>query len=167
MKLSDAMKNKNILIQDVGEQQEIDRFFQHNVYRRPQYPRKDKTIDFFAPYFTAAAQQKIVVRGISCYAPILTRYSGQPSAVQKYISQHKSEFEIQFGSQLVHKWESGLQIADDSSEQTYYFLGEPIDIPNPILKETSGILRLSPQLPGNMLKPMSDFCNVAGVTAYI
>ena len=112
-------------------------------------------------------KKKRGVRGISCYAPILKIYSGQPSAVQKYISQHKNEFEIQFGSQLVHKWESGLQIADDSSEQTYYFLGEPIDIPNPILKETSGILRLSPQLPGNMLKPMSDFCNVAGVTDYI
>ena len=58
MKLSDAMKNKNILIQDVGKQQEVDRFFYHNVYRRPQYPRQDQTIDFFAPYFTAAAQEK-------------------------------------------------------------------------------------------------------------
>ena len=69
MNLFDSMKDKHILIQDVGNIEELQRFIGHNIYRRAQ-PSADR-IDFFAPYFTLPAKEKVGINGICCYSPVL------------------------------------------------------------------------------------------------
>jgi len=69
MNLFDSMKDKHILIQDVGNIEELQRFIGHNIYRRAQ-PPADR-IDFFAPYFTLSAKEKVGINGIRCYSPVL------------------------------------------------------------------------------------------------
>ena len=140
MKLFDSMKNKNILIQDVGLESEVQRFIGHNIYRRPEPPPTSvDSIDFFAPYFTTAAQQTRGVNGISRYSPVLLILENitVEDAVKLFI-QEREKLQKVFGDSLVSKWESGLKFLNDNPKEvsTYYFLGEPIALKSPIVKKT-------------------------------
>ena len=167
MKLFDSMKNKNILIQDVGLESEVQRFIGHNIYRRPEPPPTSvDSIDFFAPYFTSAAQEKIGINGISWYSPvllILENITGD-KAVQIF-AVAREKLQKVFGDLLVSKWESGVKFLADNPKDvsTYYFLGEPMALKSPIVKKTppSGPLNLNSVLSRNLIKSMADFCREA------
>ena len=167
MDLFDSMKNKNILIQDVGLEPELQRFIEHNIYRRPEPPPTSvDSIDFFAPYFTTAAQEKIGINGISCYSPVLLILENitVEDVVKLFIQEHKKLQKV-FGDLLVSKWESGVKFLADNPKDvsTYYFLGEPIALKRPIVKRTppSGPLNLNSVLSRNLIKSMADFCREA------
>lgn len=167
MDLFYSMKNKNILIQDVGVESEVQRFIGHNIYRRPEPPPTSvDSIDFFAPYFTSAAQEKIGINGISCYAPVLLILENSTvEDVVKLFIQEREKLQKVFGDLLVSKWESGVKFLADNPKDvsTYYFLGEPIALKSPIVKKTppSGPLNLNSVLSRNLIKSMSDFCREA------
>ena len=154
MDLFDSMKNKNILIQDVGRESELQRFIGHNIYRRSEpLPNTVDHVDFFAPYFTSAAQEKMGLNGIYC-VDMVSAFAAKRETLQKV-----------FGNLSVFKWESGLNVLNDNYEgvATYYFLGESIVLKNPIVKETppASPLKLNSTLSWNLIKSMQDFCEAA------
>ena len=167
MDLFDSMKNKNVLIQDVGLEPELQRFIEHNIYRRPEPPPTSvDSIDFFAPYFTTAAQEKIGINGISCYSPVLLILENiTVEDVVKIFIQEREKLQKVFGDSLVSKWESGVKFLTDNPKavSTYYFLGEPIALKRPMVKRTppSGPLNLNSVLSRNLIKSMADFCREA------
>ena len=181
MYLFDALEIKRILIQDVSDLIELYRFFGHNIYKRKDPPPykakiKDKTktdanididIDFFAPYFTHNAQKKIGKNGIYCYAPVLFFFRDTGGNTRKLFTKRRKALEEMFGSALVMKWEYGLCLDEEEreTEKTYYFLGEPIWLSEPILKvspkaegKQAHAMKIKRQIVHNLVKPMSDFC---------
>ena len=181
----DSIKRKKILIQDVSDLIELYRFFGHNIYKRKDPPPykakiKDKTktktktdanididIDFFAPYFTHNAQKKIGKNGIYCYAPVLFFFRDTGGNTKKFFTKRRKALEEMFGSALVMKWEYGLCLDEEEreTEKTYYFLGEPIWLSEPILKvspkaegKQAHAMKIKRQIVHNLVKPMSDFC---------
>ena len=181
MNLFDSLERKRILIQDVSNLIELYRFFGHNIYKRKDPPPykakiKDKTktdanididIDFFAPYFTHNAQKKIGKNGIYCYAPVLFFFRGTGGDTRKLFTKRRKALEEMFGSALVMKWEYGLCLDEEEreTEKTYYFLGEPIWLSEPILKvspkaegKQAHAMKIKRQIVHNLVKPMSDFC---------
>ena len=164
-----SMKNKNILIQDVSKTEELQRFIGHNIYRRPQ-EQSDKvdSIDFFAPYFTLPAKDKMGINGICYYSPILFILENITLAnAAKTFAAEREKLQKVFGNLSVSKWESGLNLLNDNPAEpsTYYFLGEPIALKKPILKQNppSGALNLNSILSWNLIKPMSAFCEDAAL----
>ncbi len=175
----DSIKRKKILIQDVSDLIELYRFFGHNIYKRkdpPPYKNKTKNktkidanidIDFFAPYFTHNAQKKIGKNGIYCYAPVLFFFRDTGGNTRKLFTKRRKALEEMFGSALVMKWEYGLCLDEEEreTEKTYYFLGEPIWLSEPILKvspkaegKQAHAMKIKRQIVHNLVKPMSDFC---------
>ena len=72
-----------------------------------------------------------------------------------------------FGSALVMKWEYGLCLDEEEreTEKTYYFLGEPIWLSEPIVKvspkaegKQAHAMKIKNQIGPNLIKSMSDFC---------
>ena len=167
MNLFDSMKNKNILIQDVGREAELQRFIGHNIYRRSEpLPNTVDHVDFFAPYFTSAAQEKMGLNGIYCYSPvllILQNYT-RVDMVSAFAAKRETLQKV-FGNLSVFKWESGLNVLNDNYEgvATYYFLGESIVLKNPIVKGTppASPLKLNSTLSRNLIKSIQDFCEAA------
>ena len=181
MDLFDSLERKRILIQDVSNLIELYRFFGHNIYKRKDPPPykakiKDKTktdanididIDFFAPYFTLPAKETIGKNGIYCYAPVLLFFRNTLSNMKKLFAERRDELEKMFGSALVMKWEYGLCFDNEEreTEKTYYFLGEPIWLSEPIVKvspkaegKQAHTMEIKRQIVRNLVKPMSDFC---------
>ena len=167
MDLFDSLERKTILIQDVSLLAELQRFFGHNIYRRDEPPRSDSDIDFFAPYFTLPAKETIGKNGIYCYAPVLLFFRDTLGTMKKLFAERRDELEKLFGSALVMKWEYGLCFDKEEleTEKTYYFLGEPIWLSEPIVKvspkaegKQAHAMEIKNQIVRNLVKPMSDFC---------
>lgn len=177
----DSIKRKKILIQDVSDLIELYRFFGHNIYKRkdpPPYKNKTKNktkidanididIDFFAPYFTHNAQKKIGKNGIYCYAPVLFFFRGTGSDTKKLFTKRRKALEEMFGSAIIRKWKYGLCLKEEElkTEKTYYFLGEPIWLSEPILKVSSKAegkqahtMKIGTRITHNLVIPLSDFC---------
>ncbi len=163
MDLFDSMKDKHILIQDVGNIEELQRFIGHNIYRRDQ--QSADRIDFFAPYFTLPAKEKVGINGICCYSPILLILKDVTiEDVELTFAQEREKLQKVFGNLPVFKWESGVNLFNNEDKKyTYYFLGESIALTKPILKQNppEGKLNLNSVLVPNLLKPMADFCEAA------
>ena len=163
MDLFDSMKDKYILIQDVGNIEELQRFIGHNIYRRDQ-PSADR-IDFFAPYFTLPAKEKVGINGICCYSPVLLILKDVTvEDVEHTFAQEREKLQRVFGNLPVFKWESGVNLFNNENKKyTYYFLGESIALTKPILKQNppAGKLNLNSVLVPNLIKPMADFCEAA------
>ncbi|MBC6720674.1 hypothetical protein [Treponema sp. Marseille-Q4130] len=167
MDLFDSVRNKNILIQDVGDVSELQRFIGHNVYRRPEPPPDTVDhIDFFAPYFTLQAQERVGINGIYCYSPVLFMLQNRTRAdVGQAFAAKRETLQKVFGTLLVFKWETGLNVIDDNYHgvATFYFLGEPIALNNSIVKNTppAAPLNLNRVLAPNLIKPMQKFFEAA------
>ena len=72
-----------------------------------------------------------------------------------------------FGSAIIRKWEYGLCLDEEEleTEKTYYFLGEPIWLSEPLLKDSpkakgkqAHAMKIKNQIVRNLVKSMSDFC---------
>lgn len=175
MDLFDSLERKRILIQDLKYIIELQRFFGHNIYKRKDPPPskdKDKTktnidIDFFAPYFTRDTKKVIGKNGIYCYAPVLLFFRDTGGNTKKLFAERRKALEEMFGSALVMKWEYGLCLDEEEreTEKTYYFLGEPIWLSEPIVKvspkadgKQAHAMKIKNQIVRNLVKSMSDFC---------
>ncbi len=177
MDLFDSLERKRILIQDLKYIIELQRFFGHNIYKRKDPPpSKDKTktktnididIDFFAPYFTRDTKKVIGKNGIYCYAPVLFFFRDTGGNTKKLFAERRKALEEMFGSALVMKWEYGLCLDEEEreTEKTYYFLGEPIWLSEPIVKvspkadgKQAHAMKIKNQIVRNLVKSMSDFC---------
>lgn len=161
------MERKKILIQDVSDLIELQRFFGHNIYKRKDPPLPDTDIDFFAPYFTLPAKEAIGKNGIYCYAPILLFFHDTGSNTKNLFAERRKELEEMFGSAFVMKWEYGLCLKEEEheTEKTYYFLGEPIWLSEPILKvspkaegKQAHTIGIHNWIGHNLVIHMSDFC---------
>jgi len=118
---------KEILIQDVGDDVELQKFKNFNLYRR------DKIFGsplYFAPYFT---RQSGEVEGITYFSKIVGIISAKPHEMIAF----RDDLLSFAGDKhyLVDKWLSGVELDSEDSIFTYFFLDEPVILPNPLLKD--------------------------------
>ena len=122
---------KEILIQDLGNEKEIERFKEYHIYRRgvtfgsPLY---------FAPYFTRKAKQE-EGEGIAYLSKVLGVLTLKP----KDIGNFEADL-LRFANKdqsIVKKWKKGVLLTDKEIDNiyTFYFLGEPLKLKNNLLKD--------------------------------
>ena len=122
---------KEILVQDIGDKEEIKRFKDFHVYRR------DVTFGsplYFAPHFTVRAKQEEGV-GIAYLSKVLGVLTLKPKDIEnfetdllKFANKDKS---------IVNKWKEGVLLTDKNTEKnyTFYFLGKPLRLNNNLIKD--------------------------------
>ncbi len=120
---------KEVLIQDLSDPDEIDRYINCRVYRR------DVTFGsplYFAPYFTRKASRD-EGEGV-CY---LSKVLGVLTVRSEELSSFKDELLIYSGndSEQVSRWLSGVDQNSTKDPYTYYFLAEPVKLNKPLLKD--------------------------------
>lgn len=125
------MRNqKEVLIQDVANQIEVQRFLENGIYRR------NVTFGsplYFAPYFTRKSGQ---VEGISYLSQVLGVITATPQVILNF----KDELRLYADNDevLVKKWLNGLELGSiHNDSMTYYFLAEPVKLDTPLLKDRS------------------------------
>jgi hypothetical protein len=125
-------EQKEILIQDVGQKSEVERFREYYVYRRPETYGAPL---YFAPHFPKNSKQPEGV-GISYLSKVLGVLTIKSSDILKYTD----DLQIFAGhdSQLVKNWIKGVSLKSNSKIHTFYFLDKPIDI-KPALQKDGGI----------------------------
>lgn len=118
---------KEILIQDVGNDIELQKFKDANIYRR------DKIFGsplYFAPYFTRNSGEQ---EGIWYLSKIVGIISAKP---QEIIGFKDDLFSFAGEKQhLVKKWLAGVSLDVEDSIFTYFFLDDPVILPTPLLKD--------------------------------
>ncbi len=121
---------KEILVQDLGDKKEIEKFCKNNIYSR------DKTRGsplYFAPYFTAKSGLKQGINYVSKIFGILTL---KPTEL-KYFKEDLTKFTKD--EKLIKKWVEGVKKDKSTNEKkTYYFLEDPFEFKTPLLKEKDG-----------------------------
>lgn len=125
-------EQKEILIQDLSDKTELERYRKHNLYRRDQ---TFGTPLYFAPYFTRSANQP-EGEGISYLSKILGVLTIIPNEIDNYeidLRRFKDDNEI------VTNWIKGVKLnsAEITETLTYYFLDEPVTINDNLLKDRS------------------------------
>jgi phage regulator Rha-like protein len=123
-------EQKEILIQDLSDETELERYREHNLYRRDQ---TFGTPLYFAPYFTISANQP-EGEGISYLSKVLGVLTLVPNEIDNYeidLRRFKNDNEI------VGKWIQGVKLnsAEITDSLTYYFLDEPVTINENLLKD--------------------------------
>lgn len=123
-------EQKEILIQDLSDKTELKRYRQHNLYRRDQ---TFGTPLYFAPYFTRSANQP-EGEGISYFSKILGVLTLVPNEISNYevdLRRFKND------DDTIKKWITGVKLKSTSftDSLTYYFLDEPVEINNNLLKD--------------------------------
>jgi len=123
-------EQKEILIQDLSDETELERYREHKLYRRDQ---TFGTPLYFAPYFTRRANQPEGV-GISYLSKILGVLTIVPNEIDNYeidLIRFKNDNEI------VEKWIEGVKLnsVEITDSLTYYFLDEPVTIKENLLKD--------------------------------
>jgi len=120
---------KEILIQDLSNMCEIERFKKYRIYRR------DKTYGsplYFAPYFTNQAKQEEGT-GICYLAKILGILTLDPIEIDNY---EGDLFRFCDDRETVKLWIEGVNILPSKNEQlTFYFLDEPLRLKRNLLKD--------------------------------
>ena len=100
-----------------------------------------------------------------CTRPTFFRDTG--GNTKKLFAERRKALEEMFGSALVMKWEYELCLDEEEREtkKTYYFLGEPIWLSEPILKVSSKAegkqahtMKIGTRITHNLVIPLSDFC---------
>jgi len=119
---------KEILIQDLKDQTEIERFQKFGIYRRDQ---TFGTPIYFAPYFTRGATCQEGIMNISKILGILTL---TPNDIETFRSDLESFSE---NPVQVDNWINGIKLGNnnDLSTYTYYFLDNPLQLKTPLRKE--------------------------------
>lgn len=121
---------KEILVQDVGDKEQIINFKENYLYRRPKpaiYPL------YFAPYFTKKSEEK---QGISFISKVLGVLTIKPELTDK-IEKKLEEFATKDGEihkELIIKWKKGLEKENKNKELTFYFLDKPIKLKKTVYK---------------------------------
>jgi len=118
---------KEILIQDLKDKTEIERFQNFGVYRRDQ---TFGTPIYFAPYFTRGATQQEGISNLSKIVGILTLTPNDIDTFRSDLeafSQNKTQ---------VDNWIGGVKHGNDSKDATftYYFLDSPLVFKSPLRK---------------------------------
>jgi hypothetical protein len=118
---------KEILIQDLKEKKEIERFQNFGVYRRDQ---TFGTPIYFAPYFTRGATQQEGISNLSKIVGILTL---TPNDIDTFRSDLEA---FSQNKEQVDNWINGVKHGNDSKEETftYYFLDSPLVFKSPLRK---------------------------------
>ena len=135
-------EQKEILVQDLGDPTEIERF-QNCVYRRDKVRGAPL---YFAPYITKkGAKNSSIPEGLSQISKILgiiTIDSGKMEWVNIEASCAKfvSHFSEEKGKNLLKKWGKAIKLGEDKivpEQLTHYFLDEPTTISPPLQKDSS------------------------------
>lgn len=118
---------KEVLIQDLSERDEIKRYKESFIYRR------DVTFGsplYFAPYFTRAAGE---TEGITQISKILGVLTINPQDIGSF----KDELLVYADSdnELVEKWLAGVAPIKSKESATFYFLAHPVELNRPLLKD--------------------------------
>ena len=120
---------KEVLIQDLSDPIEIDRYINFGVYRR------DVTFGsplYFAPYFTRNADRQ-EGEGVCYLSKVLGVMTVRPEEILSF------EDELIAYSNDDHKqvlrWLEGVKKDSTSNPFTYYFLADPVKLNKPLLKD--------------------------------
>ncbi len=122
---------KEILVQDLGNRTELTRWKEHAVYRR------DVTFGtplYFAPYFPQHVDASIG-KAMQYLSPVLGVLTLKPCQIKEYATDIESFTD---DKERVEKWITGVTLGDaedQQKERTFYFLGEPVELPRPLLKD--------------------------------
>lgn len=122
---------KEILIQDLSDATELKRWKDHAVYKR------DVTFGtplYFAPYFTRSTDPSLG-EGMKYLSPILGVLTLKPSDIKGYETDLQSFTD---DKERVPNWMQGVTMGDathQNEEHTFYFLGEPVELPCPLMKD--------------------------------
>jgi hypothetical protein len=146
---------KEILVQDVSEPTEIERFEDYGVYRR------DQTFGapiYFAPYFNRNCGRP---EGISNLSKILGILTFKPTDVDNYRSDLES---FSSDKTQINNWIKGVKHGKDKKREvyTYYFLDKPIKFTNALRKD-GGIKKgrgknwIAAMIPPNRCVTFSEF----------
>ncbi len=122
---------KEVLVQDLSKPIELKRYKDYGVYQRGV---TFGTPLYFAPYFTRNVEAS-TARGMKYLSPILGVLTLKPSEIEEYLTDMQSFSE---DSTQVKKWRQGVMlgtIKHKKTEHTFYFLGNPVELPNPLLKD--------------------------------
>ncbi len=122
---------KEILIQDLGAEKEIERFKDYYIYRRgvtfgsPLY---------FAPYFTRQAKQE-EGEGIAYLSKVLGVLTLKPKDIHSF----KADL-LRFADKdnnVIDSWIKGVLLTDKETDEifTFYFLGSPLRLNKNLLKD--------------------------------
>jgi hypothetical protein len=118
---------REILIQDVSEANEIQRYNEHFVYRR------DVTFGsplYFAPYFTKGSGEKVGITRLSKVLGVLTI---KPNDIENFKDELLSF--ANFDASLVEKWSTCGDSNNSDTSYTYYFLAAPVKLNRPLTKD--------------------------------
>lgn len=122
---------KEILVQDLSIPLELNRYLEHSVYKR------DVTFGtplYFAPYFTRNVNEAIG-EGIRYLSRVLGVLTLKPIDIEEYRSDIESFSEK---PEQVETWIQGVKKGNkkyQKTEHTFYFLDDPVELPNPLLKD--------------------------------
>ncbi len=114
-------EQKEILIQDLGNSEEIERYQKYQVYRRdivfgsPLY---------FAPYFTRKSKQDNG-EGIHYLSKVLGILTLNPKDIENYTDEL---MKFTDNKDLLQKWKDGVKLDKEDKTFTYFFLDEPLKL---------------------------------------
>jgi hypothetical protein len=149
---------KEILIQDLSNKTEIERFKEYRIYRR------DQTFGsplYFAPYFTNQAKQEEGT-GICYLAKILGILTLNPLEIDNY---EEELFRFCEDRKIVKLWIKGVTILPRKGKlHTFYFLDEPLKIKRNLLKDGTiekgrGKGWIAAKIPKNRCVTFKEFTN--------
>ncbi|MCK6639650.1 MAG: hypothetical protein L6Q81_06150 [Bacteroidia bacterium] len=146
---------KEILIQDLKEKTEIERFEKYGIYRR------DETFGspiYFAPYYTRSASVKEGITYLSKILGILTLKQGDIDDFTTDLESFAND------ATQVNNWIQGVKHGNDkkSTVYTYYFLDAPYSFKSPLRKD-GGIKKgrgknwIAAKIPPNRCVSFIDF----------
>lgn len=122
---------KEILVQDLSNPTELRRWKNHGVYRRNV---TFGTPLYFAPYFTQDVDASMG-RAMQYISPVLGVLTLRPREVDEYATDIQSFAD---DKERVEKWITGVTLGDaehQKTEYTFYFLGDSVELPRPLLKD--------------------------------
>lgn len=118
---------KEILVQDLSDPTELNRFERNCVYKRD--PVFGSPL-YFAPYFTRTSGR---VEGISQLAKVLGVLTMKPTEFETLSDSVKAFSDGD--EKLFEKWKDGIESVAEDTKFTFYFLSEPVQLVSPLLKD--------------------------------
>lgn len=115
-------EQKEILVQDLGDLEEIDKYKKHQVYRRDVVFGSPL---YFAPYFTRNSGE---AEGISCLSRIVGILSLNPRDIENYNDELCKFCPDQ---SVIKKWKRAVKKDaknPDDKKYTYFFLDAPLEL---------------------------------------
>lgn len=121
-------EQREILVQDLGDLNEIERFRNCQVYRRDVVYGSPL---YFAPYFTRKAKQADG-EGIVYLSKILGILTLNPKNISSYLEDLPNFSE---DTNLHKKWINGITMDKEDRDFTYFLLDEPLKLKIPLRKD--------------------------------